>query len=155
MWLSLDKPHKHITNVASNGLKGIVEHIKNISPVSGKHKPPKAGVAHKVASAYASAFESVLRIDIRRDMGNGDDDDDDDDEGIAHANKFSAMRKKGKDLSDNRGRGGKLEASVPTLGACDALELRYSGAPSGTGSNPRQPMMASTIAAFPLGFLSL
>ena len=67
-------------------------------PVSGKHKPPKAGVGHKVASAYAMH------------MGNGDDDDDDDDdEGITHANGSSAMGKEGKDISDNRGRGGKLD----------------------------------------------
>ena len=44
-------------------------------PVSGKHKPPKAGVGHKLASAYASALESVLGMDIEMDNGNGDDDD--------------------------------------------------------------------------------
>ena len=88
-------------------------------PVSGKHKPPKAGVGHKLASAYASASESVLEMDIGMGNGSGDDDDD---EGIAHANGSSAMGKEGKDISDNQGRCGKLEASVPRLGAGDALE---------------------------------
>ena len=110
-------------------------------PVSGQHKPPKLG------NAYASTLELVLGIDIGIDNGNGEDD-----EGIAHANGLSAMGKEGKDISGNRGTGGKLQASVPTLGAVDALELR---APSATGVNPRQPTTASTIAAFPFGFFPL
>ena len=112
-------------------------------PVSGKRKPPK------LANAYASTLESVLGIDIGIDIGNGADDDD---EGITHVNGSSAMGKEGKDISGNTGTGGKLEASVPTLGAGDALELR---APSATGGNPRHPTTASTIAAFPFGFLWL
>ena len=54
------------------------------------------------------------------------------------------LSKERKDISGSRGTGGKLEASVPTLGAGDALELR---APSAKGGNPRQPTTASTIAA--------
>ena len=109
-------------------------------PVSGKRKPPK------LANAYASTLESVLGMDIGIDNGNAADDDD---EGIAHAKGSSAMGKEGKDISGNMGTGGKLEASVPTLGAGDAFELR---APSATGGNPRQRTTASTIAAFPFGF---
>ena len=112
-------------------------------PVSGKRKPPK------LANAYASTLESVLGMDIGIDHGNAEDDDD---EGIAHANGSSAMGKEGKDISGNRGTGGKVEESVPTLGAGDAFELR---APSATGGNPRQPTTASTIAAFSFGFFLL
>ena len=99
-------------------------------PVPGKHKPPKAGVGHKVANAYASTLVSVLWMDTGMDNGKGEDHDD---EGIAHANGSDAMGKEGKDISGSRGTGGKLEASVPTLGAGDAFELR---APSATGGNP-------------------
>ena len=100
-------------------------------PLSGNHKPPKAGVGYKLASAYATALESVLKTDIGMHHGNKNSDD----EGIAHANGSRAMGKEGEDISHNKGRGGNLEASVPTLGAGDALELR---APSATGGNPRQ-----------------
>ena len=68
-------------------------------PVCSKHKPPKAGVGHKLASAYTSALESVLATDIGMDNGNGDGDDD---EGIAHANGSRAMAKERKDMHQKK-----------------------------------------------------
>ena len=96
-------------------------------PLSGKHKPPK------LANAYASTLELVLEMDIGIDIGNGEDDDD---EGIAHANGSSAMGKGGKDISGNTGTGGKLEASVPTLGVGDALELPGGSRSHGCAKSP-------------------
>ena len=144
-------------DLASNELnKSIEEHIiKGISllpvqclcPASTSRRKRACGTSWQAHTR--SALESVLGTDIGIDHGNRDVDDDD---GIAHENESSAMGKEGKDISDNKVRGSKLEASVPTFRAGDALELR---APSATGSNPRQPTTASTIAAFPVGFFSL